>query len=157
MSNIIFLLYNHKFFKIKKGFNELIKNILNSILWIKMVIYMDFSNKELGRWGEKKACNYLIKNNYIIIEKNYRTRIGEIDIIVKKDEKIIFVEVKTRRNNNFGIPVKAVNSLKQKKIRNIAKHYLNSGEFSNYLVRFDVIGISINGKKAKLRHLKNVF
>lgn len=82
------------------------------------------NNIEKGKIGEEIALKYLISKGGKIIEKNYRTKIGEIDLIVGMDGELVFVEVKSRSNINFGYPSEAVNYNKRKKIVNIAKYYM---------------------------------
>lgn len=114
------------------------------------------NRRELGNWGEKKAVKYLTKKGYQILENNFSCRIGEIDIIAVNNEFIIFVEVKLRRNNDFGPPEAAVDYRKQKKIKQIASYYLMNNDTSKK-IRFDVISIQINNGKGKLKHIKNAF
>lgn len=117
-----------------------------------------FYNKETGNIGESLAVNHLKKNGYKIIERNYKNKIGEIDIIAKKDDTIIFVEVKMRKNTNFGLPQEAVDSYKQRKIRNVATYYLKSKNlYDRASVRFDCIAIIGDKLDYKLSHLENIF
>ena len=83
----------------------------------------NFYKKLLGRVGEKKACAFLKDNGYKILETNYRTPFGEIDIIVEIDKITVFVEVKTRSNENYGFPCEAVDNRKQEKYYKIATYY----------------------------------
>ena len=78
----------------------------------------------IGRAGEDMACRYLLKNGYQILKRNYRAAGGEIDIIAKKGSHLAFVEVKSRRNTEFGYAAEAVNYAKQKKIINTARAFL---------------------------------
>ena len=84
------------------------------------------NNIEFGKLGEEKAIEFLKKNGYKILERNYKTKIGEIDIIAIKKKKIIFIEVKTRSSYNFGRPEEAVNEKKLRKIESVAQIYLQS-------------------------------
>ena len=87
------------------------------------------------------------------MEVNYKNKIGEIDIIAKKDDRIIFVEVKQRTTAKFGYPREAVNYTKQRKIINVAQVYLKSKGLANSLIRFDVIEILAG----EITHLENAF
>jgi len=121
---------------------------------------MNISNYRLGKWGEKKAKDYLTYNGYNIIEENYRIKSGEIDLIGCHNDFVIFFEVKTRSSTSYGPPQAAVNIRKINRIRKIASHFLaiyKKGFFINYKKRFDVIAITINHGKAKLKHFKNAF
>ena len=115
--------------------------------------------QKLGRFGEMLACEYLIRRGYKIIDKNYRTRGGEVDIVAKKDETIVFVEVKTRKNGNFGAPEEAIDEHKQLKICQTVECYLQSNNILDKEFRLDSIAIvlDVGGKKAKLRHKKDIY
>lgn len=89
------------------------------------------NKRRFGIIGEKIAQGYLINKEYKILGTNFYTRNGEIDIIAQKDNCIIFVEVKTRTNLNFGTPAMAVNSIKKKHIKSVAKRFL----YLNRLIR----------------------
>ena len=111
-------------------------------------------NKQKGNIGEALAYNYLLKNGYKILETNYKTSIGEIDIIATNDEnRIIFIEVKRRETAKFGYPREAVNYKKQNAIRRVALLYLKVNKQSTSFIRFDVI--EILGEN--ITHLKAVF
>lgn len=115
------------------------------------------NNREKGQYGEDKAVEYLINNNYEIIERNYRVKkIGEIDIIAFKNNKFIFIEVKYRNSNLFGEPAEAVNYKKVAKIRKIALIFLQNKKLFNQDIGFDVIEI-INNRKLEIRHIINAF
>lgn len=115
------------------------------------------NNREIGRWGEKKAKSFLKEKGYKIIAENFRVKQGEIDLIVKKKNVLVFVEVKTRKTNFFGPPQAAVNFQKQRKIKTIAKLFLLKNEFKNYKKRFDVISIVYENQKTNIEHYKNTF
>lgn len=114
----------------------------------------NFYKKFLGRVGEKKAVEYLKEQGYKILDKNYKTRVGEIDIVAKIEDEIVFVEVKTRSSDRFGSPSLAVNYEKQRKYFSVATSYLikNFGtEDKN--CRFDVVEI----EDGKINHIINAF
>ncbi|SHH07388.1 YraN family protein [Tepidibacter thalassicus] len=113
------------------------------------------NNREKGILGEKIASDYLIKNNFKILQKNYKTKYGEIDLIVSKDGKIIFVEVKSRNSLNYGYPSESVNYRKQSKIIYTAKHYILSNNIKNNDFRFDVIEVYLKNKN--INHIENAF
>lgn len=112
--------------------------------------------KELGSCGEDVACNYLEKIGYKIIERNFLSRQGEIDIIAKDGTEYVFVEVKTRSSNFYGKPAEAVNEVKKKHIYKTTKYYLYIHNLENAFVRFDVIEVCFKCGKYRLRHLKKV-
>lgn len=109
-------------------------------------------NKATGSIGEKEACSYLKKKGYKIIEQNYRSAFGEIDIIAKYKDKIIFVEVKKRSSNKFGYGYDAVNYSKQKKIIKTAENFINENNIKA-LCQFDVISID----SGVISHIENAF
>ena len=108
-----------------------------------------------GKFGEKIAENYLVKNGYKILERNFRTKFGEIDIIAEKGNFIIFVEVKYRKNPEFGKAEEAINPYKLKRIYNTSQFYLNNFYFKNKQPRIDVIAINCFDKLS-IKHYKNV-
>ena len=96
------------------------------------------------------------KIGYKIIERNFLSRQGEIDIIAKDGTEYVFVEVKTRSSNFYGKPAEAVNEVKKKHIYKTTKYYLYIHNLENAFVRFDVIEVCFKCGKYKLRHLKKV-
>ncbi|SHK11878.1 YraN family protein [Tepidibacter formicigenes] len=113
------------------------------------------NNREKGILGENIASEYLIKNNFNILQRNYRTKYGEIDLIASKDNKIIFVEVKSRNSLDYGYPSEAVNYKKQNKIISTAKYYILSNNINNNNFRFDVIEVYLKNKN--INHIENAF
>jgi len=118
----------------------------------------------LGAAGEEKAVEFLLENNYAILNRNYRiSRLGEIDIIARDAEYICFIEVKARRSKTYGTPGEAVISSKQNRIRKIAAIYLSRNHSFNICVRFDVIEIIFSGTKGSnyvinsINHIKNAY
>lgn len=112
----------------------------------------DAKNKKLGKDGEKQAVKYLKKNRYKILEKNYKTRFGEVDIIAKKGDVVAFIEVKTRLSDIFGTPAQAVTAERRRKYFLAAKYYF-AGEITDCTVRFDIIEIF----RGQLNHIENAF
>ena len=110
-------------------------------------------NKVTGDSGEKLALEYLKNNKYKILKTNYKTSIGEIDIIAKLENTIVFVEVKTRVSDKFGLPREAVNYHKQYKIRQVASQYIKFNKLFDSLCRCDVIEILAG----KITHIQNCF
>ena len=108
--------------------------------------------QKVGYDGEKRAVNYLKKQGYKIIERNYRTPFGEVDIICKKDDVVAFVEVKTRLTDVFGAPSEAVGRQKQMRYKKCAQFFFAETRHE-YLIRFDVIEIS----KDALNHIISAF
>ena len=114
----------------------------------------EFYKKLLGRIGEKSAGKYLRKKGYKIIEKNYTTKIGEVDLIALYGDLLVFIEVKTRSSTAYGNPGDAVDYFKQKKYVLLAKEYLMlKKEYREKPVRFDVVEV-LNGE---INHIESAF
>ena len=119
------------------------------------------NNKIFGFGGESIAARYLKKHGYKILNKNYRQKSFEIDIIAFKNNTLIFVEVKTRSTTKFGLPCESVDFRKQKKIQSGANAYLANFD-GDCDVRFDIIEVYADRKSdmilgAKINHIKNAF
>ena len=97
-----------------------------------------------GKEGEKAAVRFLKKKGYRIIEKNYRNKSGEIDIVAEQDQVLVFVEVKSRVDAQYGEPLEAVTPHKQRKIGQVARGFLAQHRIENRDCRFDVVGIKGN-------------
>ncbi len=110
-----------------------------------------------GKKSESEAISYLKKNGYKILEKNFRTRFGEIDIIAIEKDVIVFVEVKSRKSLNYGDPKESVNLRKQRKISKVALYYLKKNNLFDCSARFDVITIRSFGKSNEIELIKNGF
>jgi putative endonuclease len=117
---------------------------------------MTAKNLSYGREGELLAAKHLIRKGYQILERNFRTRMGEIDIIARNNGYLVFVEVKARQSSDFGGPVSAMTLSKQRKLIQMAKVYmaLNNTE-SN--ARFDVVLIHGSVDSAKIELIQNAF
>ncbi|PJA97767.1 MAG: YraN family protein [Ignavibacteriales bacterium CG_4_9_14_3_um_filter_30_11] len=116
--------------------------------------------KKIGNKGEELAAELLTKKNYKIIDKNYRFGKGEIDIICEDTESknLVFVEVKSRTNLNFGDPIFALTKRKMAQLRKIADSYLYEKKLDDIDCRFDVITILYKLKeKPEIKHYKNAF
>ena len=118
-----------------------------------------YQKQELGRNGENIASKVLENKNYKILERNFRCRQGEIDIIAYDEatKEIVFVEVKTRTGIKYGEPKEAVQKTNQKHIKLVASYYLYMYSLNDIPVRFDVIEILINNSTYKLNHIKQAF
>lgn len=112
-----------------------------------------------GSYGEKIACSYLRRKSFRIVTKNYRCRLGEIDIVARKRDILVFVEVKTRLNKGFGEPFEAVTMAKQRRLRRLGEHFLLRHRLFDQVARFDIISIVIgsNGGVNELIHIENAF
>lgn len=119
-----------------------------------------YQKQAIGKFGEDVACEYLEKNDYNLMNRNYSCSQGEIDIVAydSKNNEVVFFEVKTRTSFNYGFPSEAVNKMKQRHILNSVKYYLYCKGLQDCFVRIDVIEIVIdtNRTRYKLNHLKGV-
>lgn len=112
--------------------------------------------QQIGKLGEDLATKYLEEKNYKILTRNFHCKQGEIDIIAKERNEIIFIEVKARTNLHYGRPVEAVTKIKQKHIEKAAEYYLYKNNLANNNVRIDVIEVYIKEGKYKINHIKQV-
>ncbi len=111
---------------------------------------------KLGEKGEGLAVKFLKKKGYKIIKQNYKTPIGEIDILAKDKETLVFIEVKTRESVEYGLPFEAVNSYKKRKIANVALLYLK--RFKEIPpCRFDIVSIYYKQGKPEFELIKDAF
>lgn len=111
------------------------------------------NQRETGTQYEERAAEYLIAQNYQILERNYRIRSGEIDIIARDGTVLVFIEVKYRKNDESGNPLEAVDIRKQRKIIKVARYYLYQKKYGDVPCRFDVIGIC----GSHIEHIKDAF
>ena len=115
------------------------------------------STREKGLDGENRACTFLKENGYEIIERNFRTRGGEIDIICSKGEVLCFVEVKSLPKGNLELLSHELNCIKQQKIIKTAKCYLQKNrQYSNRLIQFDVLALDVPDLDP-VYHISNAF
>ena len=112
----------------------------------------------LGAWGEEQAVQYLRRQGMKILEQNFTTPVGEIDIIARDRKNLVFVEVKTRRSQAFGSPQEAVGLRKQRQIIRTAHWYLQNNPCGKYQPRFDVIAILCqSGEDVQITHISDAF
>ena len=115
-------------------------------------------NKALGKRGEDAAARFLERRGYEIVARNWTCYAGEADIIARDDDAIVFVEVKTRRDCDKGMPAEAVTQDKRERYERIALEYLKDCEITDAPVRFDIISIvAISSDRALVRHHINAF
>ncbi|MCX7017327.1 MAG: YraN family protein [Candidatus Sumerlaeota bacterium] len=101
---------------------------------------------KLGVWGEEQAIRHLRRNGCRILERNFQTPQGEIDLIAERKGEILFVEVKTRASDEYGAPDEAVGEDKQRRIREAARVYLGLFRQPPESTSFDIIGVKLAGK-----------
>ena len=111
-----------------------------------------------GARGEELAARFLVEQGYRIVERNFRfRRMGEIDIVAREGEYLVFCEVKMRTSDEYGLPEDAVTSAKQETIRRIASAYLAVRDISGQACRFDVVAIRCEGNTPVMTLLRNAF
>ena len=105
---------------------------------------MPDSRKHLGAFGEQVATEYLKKRGYEILQLNYRCSVGEIDIVARDGDSLVFVEVRTRSSRQFGTPEESVTPAKQAKLIELAESYLQEHQISNQTWRIDVVAVEVD-------------
>jgi putative endonuclease len=114
------------------------------------------AQKKLGNQGEELIASWLKKQNFSILARNYRTKWGEIDLVVAQGEVIAFVEVKTRKTQYFPLSL-VVTTSKQRKIIKTAKHFISQYQITNKVLRFDVATITFNNYAHEIDYIRNAF
>ena len=112
-----------------------------------------------GKKGENLACKYLQKHQYTIIDRNFRCRQGEIDIIAcdEQAKELVFFEVKTRTSLRYGRPSESIQKLKQNHIISVTKYYIYKNKIKDIPIRFDVIEVFLSNSNYKINHIKQAF
>jgi len=118
-----------------------------------------YRKQEIGKQGEDMACRYLQERGYKILTRNFRCKQGEIDIISldKNSDELVFIEVKTRTSKKYGMPVDAVNEVKQKHIYRSAEYYVYRNRIKNTAIRLDIIEIRVYESRFYINHIKQAF
>ncbi len=118
------------------------------------------NKRELGKKGESIAENYLRNRGYKIIERNFRTKYAEIDIVAKKDDTLIFIEVRSKSGGNFGTPEETINKEKKWRLRQNAAGYINFKRYEGQY-RIDVICVIFSKNESyeveRMNHYQNIF
>jgi putative endonuclease len=115
------------------------------------------NRKALGALGEKRAREFLKKRGYRIVETNFRCREGEIDIIARDKDYLVFVEVRTRTGSQFGTPEESITFAKREKLTSVALAYLQTHKNLPSLWRFDVVAIEVgsDGQTTRIEVIQN--
>ncbi|AKD02683.1 YraN family protein [Pontibacter korlensis] len=108
-----------------------------------------------GQLGENHAAAYLQQKGYTVLQQNYRYKRAEVDIIARKADLLVFVEVKTRTSNNYGYPEEAVNSKKEEMLLSAAEEYILQEEWQHE-VRFDIISVTLTSPP-EIHHIEDAF
>lgn len=118
---------------------------------------MPKAHLEFAKLGEEKAANFLKSSGYKIIAQNYKNRFGEIDIIAREKDTVVFIEVKARHTDTFGEPEAAVGRFKQGQISKTALCYLKENKLLDKKARFDIVAIRYIDQAPKINLIKNAF
>jgi len=111
----------------------------------------------LGADGERAAEKFLRRQRYTIVQRNYRCRAGEVDLIALDKSTIVFIEVKTRTHEGFGSPIEAVDLRKQRQVQRAAQQYLTDHRLHDRDARFDVVGVWWDNGRIHCELVKNAF
>ena len=111
---------------------------------------------ELGQFGENIAARFLIENGFHILERNFRFKKGEIDIIAEVNDFLVVIEVKTRQTAEIGEPWRAVTRAKQRQIIQVANNYIQSSQIIKN-ARFDIVSIVTNSYRTSIEHITDAF
>ncbi len=121
--------------------------------------YLLADPRRLGRWGERRSERFLNGIGLKTIARNYRCKVGEVDIVMADDAgTVVFVEVKTRRDEEFANAQDSVGPAKRKKLGSLAKYFIKSYNIRDKHIRFDVVAVVLGEKgRPRIRHYKNAF
>lgn len=125
---------------------------------------MKMNRKQLGAEGEERASRYLQEQGYIIVQRNWRCSSGELDIIARNEQQLVFVEVRTRTVyaqgegiNRYGSVLEAITPRKQMQLRRLAEIYLYQAKLRNISLRFDVVLVERSGERYSINHIQHAF
>lgn len=115
------------------------------------------ANQSVGKYGEDRAAEFLVRLGYEIIERNWRGKTGEIDIVARDRNCLVFAEVKTRTRTGFGHPFEAITAKKIQTMRSLVSQWCHSRNFASNEVRLDALSVLIIRGRVTIEHLKQVF
>lgn len=115
------------------------------------------ARSELGRRGEDAACSLLRRLGFEVLERNYRSGRGEIDVVARRGETLVFCEVKTRRTDHWGTPAEAVDRAKQARLRRLAAAWMAERRPGYADVRFDVVSVIVRDDRTDVTHVPDAF
>lgn len=118
---------------------------------------MTFARQRLGQRGETMACDELERLGYAIVERRFRTRFGELDVVANDHGTLVFVEVKTKTDSSFSDPVESVTTRKQQRLVSMAEQYVASYRITDMPCRFDVVTVDISVTPAKIVVYRDAF
>jgi putative endonuclease len=115
------------------------------------------SNQSVGKYGEDRAAEFLLRLGYEILERNWRGKTGEIDIVARDRNCLVFAEVKTRTRTGFGHPFEAITAKKIQTMRSLVSQWCQSRNLTSNEVRLDALSVLIISGRVTIEHLKQVF
>lgn len=115
------------------------------------------ANQDIGKYGEDRAVEFFTRIGYELVERNWRGVGGEIDIVARDRDCLVFAEVKTRTRTGFGHPFEAITSKKLQRMRRLVAQWCQSKEVAGFKVRLDAVSVLIVNGKVTIEHLKQVF
>jgi len=118
---------------------------------------MTHKRARTGRFGEELALSHLLRGGHKLLERNYRTRFGEIDLVTMDGDILVFTEVRTRSSSSFGTPLESVTLAKIHRLRRLAQAYIAATGQSQRCIRFDVIGVKCSAGTAQIEHVEGAF
>ena len=118
---------------------------------------MTHERQKTGQLGEDAAVRFLQAKGYKILERNFRCSFGEMDIIARQGDELVFIEVRSRRSEGFGDPAESVGAVKQRKLSRIALHYLQKHDLLDTKARFDVLGIRVRPEGQEIELVRDAF
>lgn len=115
------------------------------------------ARSKLGRRGEDAACDLFRRLGFHVVERNYRSGRGEIDVVARRGDVLVFCEVKTRRSDEWGLPAEAVDRAKQARLRRLAAAWMAERRPGYVDVRFDVVSVIVRGEQTDVTHVVDAF
>src|SRR4051812_945066 len=113
-------------------------------------------NQLVGGFGERVACQYLVSQGLVLLDRNWRSRAGELDVVAGDGADVVFVEVKARSSTRYGHPAEALVPAKVRRLRTLAQMWLAANAVRYERVRFDVISVLVS-RPVALQHLRGAF
>jgi putative endonuclease len=118
---------------------------------------MSGARQDFGELGERIAERWLRRQGWRVVQRRFRSGHRDIDLVVERDDLVVFVEVKARRGAEFGDPVEAVNWSKQRQLVRSASVWIDRHGRPSESYRFDVVGVLVEGERVRVRHVANAF
>lgn len=111
----------------------------------------------LGRYGEQAATDFIASLGYELLDRNWHHSLGELDIVAKDANQIVFIEVKTRNGRGFGHPFEAITPAKMARLRQLSAAWLAAKQLGSVAVRMDAISVLVESGRVHIEHMKRVF